>query len=110
MMNRPPAISAPEKGASLTSSGSPVSLRPTISNALVLPSPCEPIHEILKPTSLSGRPHLTGRSMLNYRDNGRQPALLRHADCMERCPLSRVTRKTFARTEFFRVWHIWHAG
>jgi hypothetical protein len=30
-------------------------------------------------------------------------ARLRHADCIERCPLSRVTRKTFAQTEFFRV-------
>jgi hypothetical protein len=40
--------------------------------------------------------------MLNYRDDGRQPALLRHADCMERGSLSRLTRKTFACTEFFR--------
>src|SRR6266436_7086942 len=28
---------------------------------------------------------------------------LRHADCIERCPLSGVTRKIFARTEFFSV-------
>jgi hypothetical protein len=27
--------------------------------------------------------------------------LLRPANCIERCPPSRVTRKTFARTEFF---------
>src|SRR5712671_2593339 len=31
-------------------------------------------------------------------------APLRHADCIERCPLSGVTRKTFAHTEFFSVW------
>jgi hypothetical protein len=30
-------------------------------------------------------------------------ALLRHADCVERCPLLGVTRKTFAHTEFFSV-------
>src|SRR6266446_9053796 len=30
-------------------------------------------------------------------------APLRHADCIEQCPLSGVTRKTFARTEFFSV-------
>src|SRR5712664_4207546 len=30
-------------------------------------------------------------------------APLRHADCIERCPLSGVTRKTFAHTEFFSV-------
>jgi hypothetical protein len=30
-------------------------------------------------------------------------ARLRHADCIEQCPLSGVTRKTFARTEFFSV-------
>src|SRR5712664_3126794 len=29
--------------------------------------------------------------------------LLRHADCVERCPLLGVTRKTFAHTEFFSV-------
>jgi hypothetical protein len=28
-------------------------------------------------------------------------ALLRHANCIERCPLSGVTRKTFAQAEFF---------
>jgi hypothetical protein len=28
-------------------------------------------------------------------------APLRHANCIERCPLSGVTRKTFAQTEFF---------
>jgi len=28
-------------------------------------------------------------------------ARLRHADCIERCPLSRVTRKTCAHAEFF---------
>jgi hypothetical protein len=28
---------------------------------------------------------------------------LRHADCIEECPLSGVTRKTFAHTEFFSV-------
>src|SRR5882672_12199386 len=26
---------------------------------------------------------------------------LRHANCIEQCPLSGVTRKTFARSEFF---------
>jgi hypothetical protein len=30
-------------------------------------------------------------------------ALLRHADCIGRCPLLGVTRKTFAHTEFFSV-------
>ena len=30
-------------------------------------------------------------------------APLRHADRIERCPLSGVTRKTFAHTEFFSV-------
>jgi hypothetical protein len=30
-------------------------------------------------------------------------ALLRHADCIERCPLLSVTRKTFAHTKFFSV-------
>src|SRR6266481_1046735 len=30
-------------------------------------------------------------------------APLRHADCIEQCPLSGVTRKTFAPTEFFSV-------
>jgi hypothetical protein len=30
-------------------------------------------------------------------------ARLRHANCIERCPLSGVTRKTFARIEFFSV-------
>jgi hypothetical protein len=28
-------------------------------------------------------------------------ARLRHANCIERCPLSGVTRKTFAHAEFF---------
>jgi hypothetical protein len=28
---------------------------------------------------------------------------LRHADCIEQSPLSGVTRKTFAHTEFFSV-------
>src|SRR5882757_1127993 len=37
-------------------------------------------------------------------------ALLRHADCIERCPLSRITRKTFAQAEFFRVWPICDIG
>jgi len=32
-----------------------------------------------------------------------QLAPLRHADCIEQCPLSGVTRKTFAHTEFFSV-------
>src|ERR1700730_16474373 len=31
-------------------------------------------------------------------------APLRHADCIEQCPLSGATRKTFAHTEFFSVW------
>jgi hypothetical protein len=30
-------------------------------------------------------------------------ALLRHADCIGQCPLSGVTRKTFAHIEFFSV-------
>jgi hypothetical protein len=30
-------------------------------------------------------------------------ARLRHANCIEQCPLSGVTRKTFAHTEFFSV-------
>jgi hypothetical protein len=30
-------------------------------------------------------------------------APLRHADCIEQCPLSGVTRKTFAHAEFFSV-------
>jgi hypothetical protein len=30
-------------------------------------------------------------------------APLRHADCIEQCPLAGVTRKTFAQTEFFSV-------
>src|SRR6202022_141825 len=30
-------------------------------------------------------------------------APLRHADCIGQCPLSGVTRKTFAHTEFFSV-------
>ena len=30
-------------------------------------------------------------------------APLRHADCIEQCPLSGVTRKTFAHSEFFSV-------
>src|SRR5450631_1306808 len=30
-------------------------------------------------------------------------ARLRHADCIEECPLSGATRKTFAHTEFFSV-------
>jgi hypothetical protein len=30
-------------------------------------------------------------------------ARLRHADCIEQCPLSGVTQKTFAHTEFFSV-------
>jgi hypothetical protein len=30
-------------------------------------------------------------------------ALLRHAECIEQCPLSGVTRKTFAQAEFFSV-------
>jgi len=30
-------------------------------------------------------------------------APLRHADCIEECPLSGVTRKTFAHAEFFSV-------
>ena len=30
-------------------------------------------------------------------------APLRHADCVDRCPLSGATRKTFAHTEFFSV-------
>ncbi|MGB6396992.1 MAG: hypothetical protein WBF73_15105 [Bradyrhizobium sp.] len=30
-------------------------------------------------------------------------ARLRHANCIERCPLSGVTRKTFAQIEFFRL-------
>jgi hypothetical protein len=30
-------------------------------------------------------------------------ALLRHADCIEQCPLSGITRKTFAQAEFFSV-------
>jgi hypothetical protein len=29
--------------------------------------------------------------------------LLRRADCIEQCPLSGVTRKTFAQSEFFSV-------
>jgi hypothetical protein len=29
-------------------------------------------------------------------------ALLRHADFIERCPFSKVLRKTFAQAEFFR--------
>jgi hypothetical protein len=28
---------------------------------------------------------------------------LKHSDCIEQCPLSGVTRKTFARSEFFSV-------
>ena len=30
-------------------------------------------------------------------------ARLRHGDCSAQCPLSGVTRKTFAQTEFFSV-------
>jgi hypothetical protein len=30
-------------------------------------------------------------------------APLRHADCIEQCALSGVTRKTFAQAEFFSV-------
>jgi hypothetical protein len=30
-------------------------------------------------------------------------ALLRHAGCIEQCPLLGATRKTYARTEFFSV-------
>jgi hypothetical protein len=32
-----------------------------------------------------------------------QMAPLRHADCIGQCPLSGVTRKSFAHTEFFSV-------
>src|SRR3981189_3210234 len=37
------------------------------------------------------------------RERFRSLARLRHADCIEQCPLSGVTRKTFARSEFFSV-------
>jgi hypothetical protein len=37
------------------------------------------------------------------RERFRSVAPSRHADCIERCPLSGVTRKTFAHTEFFSV-------
>jgi hypothetical protein len=30
---------------------------------------------------------------------------MRRADCIEQSPLSGVTRKTLAHTEFFSVWH-----
>jgi putative tryptophan/tyrosine transport system substrate-binding protein len=34
---------------------------------------------------------------------GPEMVRLRHADCIALCPLPAVTRKTFARTEFFRL-------
>jgi len=37
------------------------------------------------------------------REPGHFRFCLRHADCIEECPLSGVTRKTFAHTEFFSV-------
>jgi hypothetical protein len=44
-----------------------------------------------------------GDEMIEQERRLRPLAPLRHADCIEQCPLSGVTRKTFAQAEFFSV-------
>ena len=56
-------------------------------------------------TKLSGRLGFPSNNTPFRRACYRLPGLarLRHANSIERCPLSGVTRKTFAQTEFFRL-------
>ena len=71
---------------------------------------CTPtIRELIEATPLSpSSPSATSLSALAPAQRAGAQRLcalarLRHADCIEQCPLSGVTRKTFARTELFSV-------